>query len=387
MNKWIVSFGSVVLAAALTGCAGSKCGSCCGAAAESATIEKSAWGKMPDGTPVELFTLKSSKGMEVKISNYGGIVTSMTAPDRSGKFEDVVLGYDKLDGYLKATPYFGCLVGRYANRIAKGQFTLDGKIYALATNNYPNTLHGGLKGFDKVVWNVVRARVTSEGPALELSYLSKDGEEGFPGNLNVTATYTLTEKNELRTDFKATTDKPTVVNLTQHSYFNLRGKGDVLGHEVYINADKFTPVDANLIPTGELRPVAGTPFDFTKPTSIGARIVQADEQLKFGNGYDHNWVLNKTPGELSLAARVVEPETGRVLEILTTEPGMQFYTGNFLDGTITGKGGWTYKFREGFAMEPQHFPDSPNQPNFPSTVLRPGQVYKNTIIQRVSALK
>jgi aldose 1-epimerase len=327
--------------------------------------------------------LRNAQGAEAKITNYGGIVVSLKVPDREGRMGDVVLGYDTLDEYIKSNPYFGCLVGRYGNRIAKGRFTLNGKEYTLATNNGPNHLHGGLKGFDKVVWEA-KPSVSNAGPALELRYMSKDGEEGYPGNLLVTAIYTLTNKNELRLDFSATTDKETIVNLTHHSYFNLAGEGDILNHEVMIVADKFTPVDSTLIPTGELRPVKGTPFDFTNPTAIGARINDKDEQLAFGKGYDHNWVINKPLGKLGLAARVYEPTTGRVMEVLTTEPGMQFYTGNFLDGTIVGKGGKPYKFRCAFCMEPQHYPDSPNKPNFPSVVLRPGEVYRSTIIYRFS---
>ena len=344
-------------------------------------ISEQPFGKTLDGRPVEVYTLRNKSGAEAKILNYGGLVISLKVPDRNGQLGDVVLGYDNLDGYLKETPYFGALIGRYGNRIAKGKFTLDGKQYTLATNNFPNALHGGIKGFDKVLWNG-KILVSEAGPALELQYTSKDGEEGYPGNLSVTAVYTLTEDNALRLDYTAKTDKDTVVNLTQHSYFNLAGKGDILNHEVMIPADKFTPVDSTLIPTGELKPVDGTPFDFRKPTAIGARINQDDQQLKFGGGYDHNWVINKTPGQLTVVARVYEPTTGRVLEVLSTEPGLQFYTGNFLDGKITGKGGWVYQFRNGFCMEPQHFPDSPNQPNFPSVVLKPGQVYKNTIIFR-----
>ena len=316
--------------------------------------------------------------------NYGGTVVSLTAPDRHGQYADVVLGYDRLADYIASSPYFGCLVGRYGNRIAKAQFKLNGQTYQLAANNEGNSLHGGLKGFDKVVWQS-KSLASPLGPALELTYLSKDGEEGYPGNLSIKAVYTLTEENSLRLDFSATTDKDTVVNLTHHSYFNLAGKGDVLGHEVYLNASRFTPVDATLIPIGEMRPVKGTPLDFTKSTAIGARINQDDQQLKLGKGYDHNWVLNKSPGALALAGRVYEPTTGRVLEAFTTEPGMQFYTGNFLDGTLTGKGGWVYQFRNGFCLEPQHFPDSPNQPGFPTTVLKPGQIYKNTIIYKFSA--
>jgi aldose 1-epimerase len=346
-------------------------------------ITRQSFGKTKEGTPVSLFTMHNARGAEVKISNYGGIVTSFKVPDREGRMGDVVLGYDNLDDYIKNSPFFGCLVGRYGNRIAKGKFTLNGTEYTLATNNGPNALHGGVKGFDKVVWD---ARIIADrnGPALELHYLSKDGEEGYPGNLSVTAVYTLTDENGLRLDYTATTDKDTVVNLTQHSYFNLLGRGDILKHEVMIAADRFTPVDSTLIPTGELRPVVGTPFDFRKSTAIGARIDQNDEQLKFGNGYDHNWVISKQRGILGVMARVHEPTSGRVLEVLSTEPGLQFYTGNFLDGTIKGKEGKVYHFRDAFCMEPQHYPDSPNQPNFPSAVLKPGDVYKNTIIYRFS---
>jgi aldose 1-epimerase len=349
-----------------------------------ADISKAPFGKTADGTPVELFTLRNAKGMQARICNYGGIVISLTAPDRKGQYGDVVLGYDNLDDYIKNSPYFGCLVGRYGNRIAKGKFTLNGKAYTLAVNNEANHLHGGIKGFDKVVWQPM-SYMTSSGPTLELKYVSRDMEEGYPGTLTVKAVYTLTADNGLRLDYTATTDKDTVINLTQHTYFNLAGKGDILGHEVYLNADKFTPVDSTLIPLGELRPVEGTPFDFRKPTAIGARVNQADEQLKFGKGYDHNWVISKPMGELGLMARVHEPTTGRILEVLSSEPGLQFYCGNFLDGTLKGKGGWVYQFRHGFCMEPQHYPDSPNQPNFPSVVLKPGQVYKNTIIYRFSA--
>jgi len=335
-----------------------------------------------DGAPVDLFTLLNSRGVEAKISNYGGIVVSLKVPDREGRPGDVVLGFDNLDDYIKHSPFFGCLVGRYGNRIAKGKFTLNGTEYTLAINNGPNALHGGIKGFDKVVWN---ARVTSNqnGPALELQYLSKDGEEGFPGNLSVTAVYALTEANGLRLDYTATTDKDTVLNLTQHSYFNLLGRGDVLNYEVMIAADRFTPTDSTQIPTGELRAVEGTPFDFRQATPIGARINQDDEQLKAGHGYDHNFVLNKPPSQLGLAARVYDPVSGRVLEVLTTEPAMQFYTGNFLNG-VKGKHGADYQPRSGFCMEPQHFPDSPNHPNFPSVVLKPGDLYKNTIIYQFS---
>jgi len=318
---------------------------------------------------------------------YGGIVVGLTAPDRHGRYADVVLGYDTLAGYLKSSPYFGALIGRYGNRIAGGRFTLNGTAYTLATNDGPNTLHGGKIGFDKVVWKVASAGVTAHGPQLRLTYLSRGGEEGYPGNLSITATYTLTEDDALRLEYRATTDRDTVVNLTQHSYFNLRGKGDVLGHAVQINADRFTPVDKTLIPTGELRPVEGTPFDFRTPTAIGARIGNADEQLRSGTGYDHNWVIGgrAETSDVRLDATVYEPETGRVLEVFSDQPGLQFYSGNFLDGSIVGRGGQRYEFRSGFCMEPQHFPDSPNHPDFPSTVLRPGGVYHSTIVYRFSA--
>jgi aldose 1-epimerase len=347
------------------------------------TITKADFGKMPDGTPIEIYTLRNAKGMEATIMTYGGIVTSLKVPDKNGKFDDIVLGYDNLDGYLTNSPFFGALIGRYGNRIAKGKFTLDGVEYTLATNNAPNHLHGGVKGFDKVVWTVAEAEVAEDGPELELTYLSKDGEEGYPGNLKVKATYTLMEDNALKVKFKATTDKDTVVNLTHHSYFNLAGGGNVLGHVVQINADKFTPVDNTLIPTGELAPVADTPFDFRAPTPVGLHINDTNnEQIKFAGGYDDNWVLNKKSDELSLAARVYEPGSRRTLEVWTTSPGLQFYTGNFLDGSITGKGGRVYQFRDAFCMEPQHFPDSPNHPDFPTTELKPGETYHNTIIYK-----
>ena len=378
MIEWMLIFGAVVCAVFFADFA---------ALGSTATgsISKQPFGKMPDGQSVELYTLRNAKGAEATIMTYGGTVTSLKMPDKSGTFGDVVLGYDTLDSYLTNSPFFGCLVGRYGNRIAKGQFALDGKTYSLAVNNPPNNLHGGPVGFDKRVWKVVKADVGPHGPRLELTYLSKDGEEGFPGNLTVTATYTLTDDDALRLDFAATTDKATVCNLTHHSYFNLAGKGDILGHVVYINADKFTPVDSALIPTGELKPVDGTPFDFLKPTAVGARINDNDEQLKFGSGYDHNWVVNKPMGKLGLMARVTEPATGRIMEVWSTEPGVQFYTGNFLDGSLTGKGGWIYQKRNGLCFEPQHYPDSPNHPKFPTTELKPGQTYHNTIIYKFSA--
>ena len=349
----------------------------------SGTISQAPFGNTPDGTPVAIYTLRNSKGMEARIMTYGGIVQSLKVPDKNGKLGDVVLGHDDLDGYLKATPYFGALVGRYGNRIGGAKFTLEGKTYTLATNNGPNSLHGGIKGFDKVVWKAT-SLMTADGPALQLTYFSKDGEEGFPGNLKVTAVYTLTDDNELRLDFTATTDQPTVCNLTHHSYFNLagQGNGDILGHIVYINADNTTPVDSNLITTGEIKPVDGTPFDFRTPTAIGARINDPDTVLQYGPGYDHNWVINKPMGKLGLQARVYEPATGRVMEVFSTEPGLQFYTGNSLDGSITGKDGKVYQRRTAFCMEPQHYPDSPNKPMFPTTELKPGETYQNTIIYR-----
>lgn len=352
-------------------------------ASSAAGITRASFGKTADGTPVDLFTLRNAEGMEARISNYGGTIVSLMAPDRDGRMGDVVLGFDDLPGYLGHRSYFGALVGRYGNRIAQGKFTLNGVAYELAINNGPNSIHGGRKGFDKVVWQA-QPKEDGGGPALELTYLSQDGEEGFPGALNVRAVYTLTDSNELCLDCTATTNRDTVVNLTQHTYFNLAGQGDVLGHEIRIDADRIVAVDANLIPTGELRPVTGTPFDFRHAAVMGARIEQKDEQLRLGNGFDHTFVLNHPAGELGLAARVAEPSTGRVLEVLTTEPGVQFYTGNFLDGSAKGKGGRVYQRRNGFCLEAQHFPDSPNHPEFPSVVLKPGQVYQNTTVFRLS---
>jgi len=379
-SRWLTLFFAISGAAWLAGCATNT------HETSTANISRAPFGTTKDGVPVDIYTLRNSKGAEARICNYGGLVISLKVPDKKGQLGDVTLGYDTLEGYLKETPYFGALIGRYGNRIARGKFTLDGKQYTLATNNYPNALHGGVKGFDKVVWEP-KVIVNPEGPSLQLSYVSKDGEEGYPGTLTVTAVYTLTENNGLKLSFTATTDKDTVINLTHHSYFNLAGKGDVLDHVVLIPADRFTPVDSTLIPTGQLAPVLGTPFDFRKPFTIGTRINETDEQLKFGGGYDHNWVMNKTMGQFGLMARVYEPTSGRVMEVFSDEPGLQFYSGNFLDGTITGKNGWVYKFRNGFCMEPQHYPDSPNQPNFPSVVLKPGQVYHNVIEYRFSVLK
>jgi aldose 1-epimerase len=351
-------------------------------------VKKESFGKV-DGRAVDLYTLTSTHGMEARITNYGGILVSLRVPDRAGHLDDVVLGFDDVGGYLKApSTYFGALVGRYGNRIARGRFTLDGVEYKLAVNNGANHLHGGIKGFDKVIWTA-KPLETRIGPALELTYLSRDGEEGYPGNLSVTVVYTLTINDELKIDYSATTDKNTVVNLTHHSYFNLagQGNGDILKHQLTMNANRFTPVDEGLIPTGELRSVKGTPFDFTKQTAIGARINETDEQLKFGTGYDHNLVLKGPTGQLRQAAKVYEPTTGRVMEVWTTEPGLQFYSGNFLDGTLTGKGGKVYNQRYGFCLETQHFPDSPNKPNFPSTVLKKGGRYMTTTIYRFSVQK
>jgi aldose 1-epimerase len=355
--------------------------------AATAGIAHKSFGKSPDGSEITLYTLTNANGMEVGIINYGAIVVSVKVPDRSGKFADVVLGFDSLDGYEADNPYFGAIVGRYGNRIAKGEFKLDGKTYTLAKNNGPNSLHGGTKGFNKVVWS---ARDASKPglPAVHLTYVSKDGEEGYPGNLTVDVTYTLTAQNELKIDYALTADKDTVANVTNHSYFNLAGEGsgDILKHELTLNAGKFTPVDDTLIPTGELKPVAGTPFDFGKPTAIGARIEQDDQQLKYGKGYDHNWVLNRAAGAaISLAARLHDPSSGRTLEVWTTQPGVQFYSGNFLDGTIHGKSGHVYGPRTGLCLETQHFPDSPNHPNFPTTTLKAGGRLHSTTIFKFSA--
>jgi aldose 1-epimerase len=353
------------------------------AAADSAkgTVTRAPFGSLPSGEAVEVFTLTNANGVEIKAMEYGGIIVSLKTPDKTGKLDDIVLGFDSLGGYLHEPPYFGAIIGRYGNRIAKGQFTLEGKTYTLAKNNGPNALHGGVKGFDKVVWS---GEPIDSGGAVGVvfQYTSKDGEEGYPGTLQAQVTYTLNNRNELIVDYQATTDRATVVNLTQHSYFNLAGSsgGDILGHQLMIAADRYTPVDATLIPTGQLAPVEGTPFDFRTPTAIGTRINNDDAQLKAGGGYDHNYVLNRTGTGLELAARVVEPTSGRTLDISTTEPGIQFYSGNFLDGKITGKGGKVYAHRSGFCLETQHFPDSPNQASFPSTVLQPGAEYRSRTV-------
>ncbi len=355
----------------------------CGRRQTMPTYEIQAFGNTAEGEAVELYTLNNSQGMRVTITNYGGIVTSLWVPDRDGAMGDVVLGYDNLEEYLDASPYFGAIVGRYGNRIANGRFTLDDVEYTLAINNGPNHLHGGIVGFDKVLWDA-EPYAESDEVGVRLSYTSVDGEEGYPGNLAVTVTYALTNANELRVDYALETDQATVANVTHHGYFNLAGhaSGDILGHELLLNADRFTPVDEGLIPTGELRAVVGTPMDFRTPYPIGERIDADNEQMRHGGGYDHNWVLNGESGTLRLAARVSEPTTGRVMEVYTTEPGIQFYTGNFLDGTNVGKGGANYGRRTGLCLETQHFPDSPNHLEFPSTVLRPGERYQSTTVYR-----
>jgi len=348
-------------------------------------IYKETFGEF-DGGKVDIYTLTNANQVEIKITNYGGIVTSIKLPDKNGKFDDVVLGHSNLQNYVNNSPYFGCIVGRYANRIGKAEFTLDGNKFTLAKNDGENNLHGGLKGFDKILWDA-EPFTGNDSQSLKLTYLSKDGEEGFPGNLKVIVTYTLTNDNSFRIDYSATTDKTTVVNLTNHTYWNFAGEGsgDILEHDLMLKADSFTPVDQGLITTGELRTVENTPMDFRKPTAIGNRIESEYEQLIFGKGYDHNWVLNSNEDdEPNLAATVYEPVSGRFMEIFTTEPGIQFYTGNFLDGSIIGKSGKPYGFRNGFCLETQHFPDSPNKPEFPSVVLKSGETYKTTTIHKFS---
>ena len=366
---FILSF-TVILAFAISGFAKPK-------------ITKKPFGKTAEGKAVDIYTLKNSSGAETTIMTYGGTVVSLKVPDKKGSLGDVVLGFDSVADYEKSTSYIGALIGRYGNRIGKGRFTLNGKEYELAVNNSPNHLHGGVKGYDKVVWTANPSTDTN-GANVELTYLSRDGEEGYPGNLSIKVIYSLTEKNELKIVYSAMTDKDTVVNLTHHSYFNLSGagSGDILNHQLTLNADRFTPTDAGSIPNGELRSVKGTPFDFTKSTAIGARINQDDEQLKFGQGYDHNWVLNRTGKGLSLAATVYEATSGRTVQVLTTEPGLQFYSGNFLDGSVKGKDGKDYPRRSAFCLESQHYPDSPNRPKFPSTTLKKGQKYSTTTVYK-----
>ncbi len=365
------------------------------AAPTKASLSRAPFGRLADGTQVEIFTLSSGAGMEVRTMPYGAAIVSIRVPDRNGAADDVVLGFDTLDDYVTKNRFFGVVAGRYANRIAKGRFTLDGKTYALATNNGVNHLHGGVKGFDKVVWGA--EPFEREGTVgVAYSHTSPDGDEGYPGTLNVRVTYTLSPSNALTVDYDATTDKPTPINLTQHTYFNLAGdgSGDILGHQLTIDADRFTPVDETLIPTGELAPVDGTPFDFRQPMAVGARIGADHQQLKYGNGYDHNFVLNTRAGRSTgpallpeHAARVVDPKSGRTLDVSTTQPGVQFYTGNFLDGSVTGKSGHVYKQRLGLCLETQHFPDSPNHPDFPSTILRPGERFQSRTVFAFGVLK
>lgn len=339
-----------------------------------------------DGQPVELYRLANANGMEITVLTYGGILQSISVPDRDGTFANVALGFDNLDDYVALSPYFGCITGRYANRIARGRFTLDGQEYELPINNDPNTLHGGVEGFNRKIWSTSGVEEAADGQAISLSYTSPDGEEGFPGTLDVTVTYTLTDNDEIRIDYHAVTDAPTVINLTNHSYFNLRGEGSgsIYDHELMLNAPEFTPVDETLIPTGELAPVAGTPFDFTTAKPIGQDMRDSsDEQILLGRGYDHNFVLDRSgvaDGELVLAATATDPVSGRVLEVSTTEPGIQLYTGNFLDSTFAGTSGQVYRQSDAFCLETQHFPDSPNQPDFPSTELRPDEEFISTTV-------
>jgi aldose 1-epimerase len=372
-----------LLAAAIAGTSAAV-----GTKAGAPDITKSAFGTLPDGRAVDLYTLTNGKGMEVKIITYGGIIQSIRVPDRRGRLANVALGFDNLKDYVERNPYFGCITGRYANRIAKGQFTLDGVTYQLATNNGPNHLHGGNVGFDKRLWAATEIHQGSS-VGLRLTYTSPDGEENYPGTLQVEVQYLLTRRNEIEMHYRATTNKATIVNLTNHTYFNLEGEGTsaIYDHELTINADRYTPVDPTLIPTGAIDPVEGTPMDFRRPHAIGERIRDGSfEQLVIGRGYDHNWVLNRPNDStsLTLAARAVEPDSGRVLEVLTTEPGIQFYSGNFLDGTLIGTSHRMYRQGDGFALETQHYPDSPNHPNFPSTVLRPGNVYQTSTVFKFS---
>jgi aldose 1-epimerase len=341
-------------------------------------ISTKPFGKTPDGQEVELYTMTNTNGITAKITNYGAILVSLEVPDKNGKPADITLGFDTLEGYIKGHPYFGATVGRYANRIGGAKFKLNDVEYQLAANNGPNHLHGGIKGFDKVVWKAEDVTAESDKAMVKLSYLSKDGEERYPGNLVCTVTYTLTKDDELKFNYEAETDKTTVLNLTNHSYWNLagQGNGDILGHELMLNADKYTPVDEGLIPTGEIQSVKDTPMDFTKPMIIGSRIAQVE------GGYDHNYMLNSGGGTLALCARVYEHTSGRVMEIRTVEPGVQFYTGNFLDGSITGKAGKVYQKHYGFCLETQHFPDSPNKPEFPSVVLKPGDKYTTVTVHK-----
>ena len=347
-----------------------------------ASVTRAPFGTAPDGTPVDVYTLVNSRGIRTRILTYGGIVQTLETPDRTGKLDDVVLGFDDLQGYVKSSPYFGAIVGRYGNRIARGRFTLDGKTYTLVINNKPNHLHGGTKGFDKVVWAAQQFQSDS-GVGIVLTHTSNDGDEGYPGTLRAKVTYTLTNRDELAIDYEATTDKATPVNLTNHTYWNLAGDGtrDILGHVLTLESGAIVPVDSTLIPTGALMPVTGTPFDFRSPTAVGARIEDPHQQIKVGRGYDHTFVLDGVrQAGVAHAARVTEPTTGRTLDIHTTEPGVQVYSGNFLDGTAVGKRGRPYRHRYGLALETHHYPDSPNQPSFPSVILRPGETYRTRTV-------
>jgi aldose 1-epimerase len=349
-----------------------------------ASVTRASFGVAPDSTPVDVYTLVNAHGIRARILTYGGIIQVLETPDRAGKLDDVVLGFDDMQGYVKSSPYFGAIVGRYGNRIARGRFTLDGKTYTLAINNGPNALHGGIKGFDKVVWAAQQFKSDS-GVGLVLTHTSPDGDEGYPGTLRAKVTYTLTDRDELAIDYEATTDKATPVNLTNHTYWNLAGDGkrDILGHVLTLESSAIVPVDSTLIPTGKLMPVAGTPFDFRTPTAIGARIEDPHAQLRYGKGYDHTFVLDGArENGLAHAAHVAEPTTGRTLDIYTTEPGVQFYSGNFLDGSAVGKHGHVYQRRYGLALETHHYPDSPNQPSFPNVILRPGQTYRTRTVYR-----
>lgn len=352
---------------------------------DSQMIEKKAFGKLKDGSEVYMFTLRNKSGAEVKIINYGATVVSLTAPDRSGKYADVVLGYDSLDGYVNGSSYFGAIVGRYANRIAKGKFNLNGKSYQLSVNEGENQLHGGKIGFNKVLWAAETLK-SKLGPAVKLTYVSPNGDQGYPGKVTLHVTYTLTNNNELKINYEGTTDKTTILNPSHHSYFNLTGNfsNTILNHQLNINADSYTPIDKEFIPTGKIDKVENTPLDFRKPAAIGERINDNFEQLKIARGYDFNWVLNNYNGKVREVADAYEPTTGRYMQVFTDQPGLQFYSGNFLDGKTIGKNGAAYQFRTGFCLEAQHYPDSPNEPKWYSVVLKPGQVYRQTTIYKFS---
>jgi aldose 1-epimerase len=379
MGRAAIRTVALVTLAAATACGGDERTADVPSSSHAPALTVEPFGTAPGGEAVELVTLTNTNGVQLRAMSYGAIIVSLIVPDRNGALGDVVLGYDSLAGYVASSPYFGAVVGRYGNRIARGRFTLDGTQYTLAVNNGVNALHGGLRGFDKVVWRVDTAQA-GEGNRVTFRHVSPDGDEGYPGTLTASVSYTLTDANEVRIAYEATTDKATPVNLTQHTYFNLAGGGDILGHTLTLAADRYVPVDTTLIPTGELAPVAGTPFDFTSAQAVGARIDAQHDQLRNGWGYDHTFVLTRGDTGLALAATLREPTSGRTLQVLTTEPGVQFYSGNFLDGTLTGKGGVVYQRRSGLCLETQHFPDSPNQPSFPSTILQPGAVYRSQTV-------